>query len=577
MLVYNLKQDRFNLQELYEIVVSPEFVQAMSSVGWAAKNEMQFLCYVEAACMEYFKPVWFQNSRHSAAFEEMVRAFNNYRSANNREKAAKKAARKQCITQNVTRSMNQDADLSLVNLGLAISPEPQDVKFVGETLTVFYNKCFSGKRDSEKAEAVNKLKEFVFGMRSGSLKNQTATHIAPMVMHGDDKFQISFSVSSKISKAETIISSIQDVFGSFGNDYPLESDLGYMDMKLCAYVSLLLGESTPIFVQRLLGRINHGPDIDTGEKFVNEYGEYFTDIDLSLEKYVELNPNHVFRKYLMQLYIQSILEDLEILKKYPNDEKSVINFQIQVYITDNLLEILNDRENKFSGALSKASARISELESLLQVQGKELEAARASDHVPSVDSEKVNSLKRRPQKSAAALESALAEAEQLKKDLSQANEEKKMLSEDIDRLSTAYNDLNEQFLNSLEEDGVFIDDEDETAQADESLDQQCSGIRAKLGEESVQELSQKRVIVVGGHEKTISLLKELFPNWEYYGGASDLKSRAWAGDAIACITRYMSHSTFESAKGLARTKAVRLIPVPYTSAASICSHLLKHL
>ena len=134
-----------------------------------------------------------------------------------------------------------------------------------------------------------------------------------------------------------------------------------------------------------------------------------------------------------------------------------------------------------------------------------------------------------------------------------------------------YNVMNTQLWDLLEDKIDFVDD------AIPDTPEAPAGIRAKIGEDVYQLLSNTRLAVVGGHGNTTTSLRDLFPDWKFFPTNTMVPSGLTSVDAMAVITSYVSHKTFEQAKSVATSAGVRVIQVLHNGPVSICRCLADRL
>ena len=162
--------------------------------------------------------------------------------------------------------------------------------------------------------------------------------------------------------------------------------------------------------------------------------------------------------------------------------------------------------------------------------------------------------------------------ERTKADLSKLQEKNKQLSENLKASQASYNEINEQYINLLWEDGVFLDEDDLREQ---DAPPAPSGVRERIGDEAYEKLAGKRLVVVGGHANTQRVLRELFPNWRFFAVDEKLTDSMTAVDAVAILARYTSHKNVEQARAAVKSADIPMLTISYNGPTSICQAIAK--
>lgn len=165
-----------------------------------------------------------------------------------------------------------------------------------------------------------------------------------------------------------------------------------------------------------------------------------------------------------------------------------------------------------------------------------------------------------------------SDLERAKADLSRLQEENKWLSENLKTSQASYNEINEQYINLLWEDGMFLDEDDLREQ---DVPPAPSGVRERIGEEVYEKLAGKRLVVVGGHANTQRVLRELFPEWRFFAVDEKLTDSMSSVDAVAVLARYTSHKNVEQARAAVKSADVPMLTVNYNGPTSICQARAK--
>ncbi|MBM6724260.1 hypothetical protein [Pseudoflavonifractor phocaeensis] len=214
--------------------------------------------------------------------------------------------------------------------------------------------------------------------------------------------------------------------------------------------------------------------------------------------------------------------------------------------------------------LAEANQQIQNLQSKLDEASKQ----------PVISPEEEQELARLREETGKAQQAAKAQEEaleRLKEEATALKQEKARLLKALSESQSQYNVMNTQLWDLLEDKIDFVDDEiPDTPEAP-------AGIRAKIGEDVYQLLSNTRLAVVGGHGNTTTSLRDLFPDWKFFPTNTMVPSGLTSVDAMAVITSYVSHKTFEQAKSVATSAGVRVIQVLHNGPVSICRCLADRL
>lgn len=171
-------------------------------------------------------------------------------------------------------------------------------------------------------------------------------------------------------------------------------------------------------------------------------------------------------------------------------------------------------------------------------------------------------------------DSATIELNRIKEEVSRLEAQNKQLSMCLSESKSAYDAVNRQLIELLENEDVLLDD-DEISEL--TTPEAQSGIRTRIGEDAYQKLAAKKLVVVGGHTNTQNALRELFPNWKFYSTNELLPDTMSSVDAIAVLSRYASHKSFQKAKSVAKSNGIPLVMAHYNGPSSICQALAKQI
>lgn len=130
-------------------------------------------------------------------------------------------------------------------------------------------------------------------------------------------------------------------------------------------------------------------------------------------------------------------------------------------------------------------------------------------------------------------------------------------------------ELNNQLINAYEENGLFYEE-------DETFEQtQAPSLREKLGKETIELLSGKKVILAGGFHTTHNILRNMFPNWNFIEDVrtAQKKPASLRADVIVLMLSYCSHRTAICAQSIAKASNVETVSCVRNSPLGVCERL----
>jgi len=521
------------------------------------------MTYLYGAVIEYLHPDWFDGGqRHTASFNEVVALFNDYRRQVQRDDQYEEYAAALGMRTAVTASLKPDMPLNICNFGLSVSPKLKDKRFVHKTLRSYYKKAFPDSKramavvDAEAKKNLNRPSVLERPMALGDISGNGLLY----AMSSERKLDaISKGIGPYVqNKTLDGLNAILDCLDAMAIILlGVDPEYDYKGKKVAWGWSLQDGKKLP----HLLCMMRQSPLLQTlyptleacyicAEEFapilMELYTYHQTNIDTSV---MTGNIFFVDEDYFQKLWGNVVDRGRMILGTVNN---------------------IKDTVAKLTQSNSDSEARIAALErELAKSKAKAESAAQSCAKAEQEDNAAVESVKND-------LQRVQEENERLKEELERMTLENVKLSGCISEVNTRYAALNEQLIDFLEEDGLFLEEDGDGQDGEEAAT--MSGVRSRIGEEAYQKLRNMRVMIVGGHDNTCSVLRDLFPEWRYYcGDAPSVRDAAWAVDAIACITTYISHSNFTAAREKARSKGIPFILVPHNSPTAICKHLDTHI
>lgn len=546
-------EKEFTKQEALVLILSPRLQQRSLIKTGRGPETFCFFNYITAACIKYLRPTWFRNDKHDQAFDAMVGALNQYREKVDSDPVYEQIVKDSEVNYEFAAGRDRDHPLSVCNLGLVLSTRERDSRAVNKAFKNYFFTCFTTELAAVENQMLT-LQEKIKSKFRNAVTSRNLSRLLPMA-----------PVTNSLMD-DPIGNALVTANMASGNFMAKTADkLEKICDTIYIYSTLLLGDGLQPSRMDALARVSVASDWSEGS--VYKHTESLRDIAPTLETCLDMP--RVFRGFLLQAFMaRAAGVDIAVLGDRENPTCMMLKS-----IQENALEEFAQSLSRERELRQDTQRREQKLEDRISVLKRNLEAAESrklEDGMTAIAQDELSSLLSKARTAASDLEQAKEDVVCLQKELRRAEQAREKLEAELSHLNTAYADLNEQLINSVEEDGFFVAD-------DEEDDVPGVGLRGRLGDDAVRKLAARRMIVIGGHENTHATLKELFPDWEYYPHGRPVGKSAWAGDAIVCITCYMSHKSFTSAKALAKAKGVRIILIAYNSPISICQHLLTHL
>lgn len=220
--------------------------------------------------------------------------------------------------------------------------------------------------------------------------------------------------------------------------------------------------------------------------------------------------------------------------------------------------------------MAEKDAHAKDMDSMEQAIGEERrETKRASAY-----NEEVSAMKEEVAKARKKADSAAIDLERTKAALSKVQEENKRLSATVSEGRAAFNEINSQLISMIEEQDLFLDDEDLLEQ---DAPPAPTGVRDRIGEDAYQKLSDKKLVIVGGHSNTQRVLRELFPEWRFFAVNEWLPDTLSSADAVVILSKYVSHKSYEQAKSVVKGTGIPMLLVNFNGPSSICRSLAEQI
>jgi len=220
--------------------------------------------------------------------------------------------------------------------------------------------------------------------------------------------------------------------------------------------------------------------------------------------------------------------------------------------------------------MAEKDAHAKDMASMEQAIGEERrETKRASAY-----NEEVSAMKEEVAKARKKADSAAIDLERTKAALSKVQEENKRLSATVSEGRAAFNEINSQLISMIEEQDLFLDDEDLLEQ---DAPPAPTGVRDRIGEDAYQKLSDKKLVIVGGHSNTQRVLRELFPEWRFFAVNEWLPDTLSSADAVVILSKYVSHKSYEQAKSVVKGTGIPMLLVNFNGPSSICRSLAEQI
>lgn len=492
--------------------------------------------YLYGAAIEAFRPNWIACKRHTTAWEAMSKTFREYE--RNDVDFAKLAYDLRLFANKNLGQPRSNPVVDMWAIGVIMSNNEKDMKFSVKTLRNYFKSAFPEAKEMQKtvAKAIQKAEVTVERL----LKTR---EITPTEMSLSEI--ISDVASGIIRTSSDLINDITDTWKCVDT-----------------WIILLVGPSSEVFTYEDAWRKT---EHDFPGKITKRVVRNLQDLDPTPEACLYCAPE--FQTLVTRLYMakQAKLEIPFEVKDCAIVEDDMATVAEKCVLP--ALAIMQAQGEKLKADAARAADTQKELEGTVADLEAELETART-------------------------FEALATQARNLQKQLAAAQQEAKAAQDSCqrlgDRLTKALN-KNNRLEASLEESELQRKELDnELAELMESRDEMFqpdleeelanpSGVRERIGEDAYQLLCGKKLSIIGGHSNTHTILRELFPHWQYYACETVIRDPSWAVDAIVCITTYMAHKNYKVAKERARAKGVQFICIPHNAPTAICQYLVEHL
>lgn len=126
-----------------------------------------------------------------------------------------------------------------------------------------------------------------------------------------------------------------------------------------------------------------------------------------------------------------------------------------------------------------------------------------------------------------------------------------------------------QKIQQMEEDVNLSDDEIPDISVEEDIKEEFDM------DEAVRYLSQKRVLVIGGHERWVRIMQEYCPKWLYIIDSTRNLPRTQDVDFVLINIRSLSHGLFEKAQGFVKAGNIPKYNVSYNNIEQLFYHVYQ--
>lgn len=541
--------------------------------------------YLYGMVLVHLRPEWFNCEKHEPAYEALLDQFYKYRQKTGRTPEYNSFARTSgLLPEPPEGSVYGDIDgdhvemihslASPADLGLMVSEDPKDRKFCRRAIAQYIRKGFNrpatgpiALKAKPKLDAAKIAEDLPFDLPPLNREARRALEKGQLPFPIQDLLAQprSYNIKPPEPPVKDELTETAEIKSKFIDE--MHRYVIMLAGRIGAY-SLVEGEADWDYVE-----------LDTGEEVLNLDSLYAREaacLRPTGEACAFCQPE--FRRLLATIYyVRENKLPVEPLFKSGGAERESY-FRAADAVVLPLLELVDDQvelENVVTGSVvEEANAYRNELaeanQQIQELQAKLDEAAKQPVISPEEEQElaQLREDAEKAQQTTKVQEDAL---ERLREETAALKQEKARLSKALSESQSQYNAMNAQLWDLLEDKIDFVDDEiPDTPEAP-------AGIRAKIGEDVYQLLSNTRLAVVGGHGNTTTSLRDLFPDWKFFPTNTMVPSGLTSVDAMAVITSYVSHKTFEQAKSVAASAGVRVIQVLHNGPVSICKCLADRL
>lgn len=468
------------------------------------------------------------------AYNAYIESINNYRAAVERDDALTDMAVTYGFSASTLMKRPLSAATSLANLGIVCSDNPKDEKFILKTTRTFARKAFPGI-----SEAMSKLQEALRAKRQWEELLQMQPNMAAEVFKNPNQYSDMmddpglFVVGAKkrpktdayTKKQENIYSVCVGAFFLGWDAIPFLKDLYEVDDELT--------------VQDLE---------DSALRF-------------------PLKLSHI---YLYAEEFQELLLRTSWRYWWPDGDETLMDEVVQEQILPFFQFQMNKDKLAKEGAMMLSQQVLDIQDALTKATDASCSGVNAKDMQMQLSNLQKDLLAE--QKKAASLSDQL---EQCRDKLEQMSAQVKTTEKLLKTSQHNVQQLNSCLIDAYADSNFFYDPED----TEEATPQVLSGLRQRLGDESVALLQSKTILVVGGHVNTHTSLRELFSHWEFVkpdDAKAAQKGSVSSYDAICIMTSYCSHAIFDHAASLAKSAQIPLILCPRNSAYGVCERILQY-
>lgn len=527
--------------------------------------------YLYGYVLAYLRPDWFQVDEFNEAFSDLCYEFKAYRVKADREfffASIAKAAK--IVSDNDDRKVYEDGDIKLhlelnhgivstQDIGLIISKEPKDRKFVTRTMVRYLRRAFPKPKAAPMVLAAPKAKPTV---------SEILEHGVSIVDPAGQATKISLSSLGGLPLGDMSFQKLQ------------AEEKQCFIYEMWRYIIMLMGETpyskSMIAAEDMRWSYAYGVRDETVVDLESRFARDAACLDPLPPVCYRCRPE--FRRLLTTIYyVRNSQLPIGPMYSHKGSGERLRYFELAdetlVPVIDEMEEEINQQVNSLRDAII-AKQRMKLQLSKADAENKNLRAQLDEMSQRTATSELEQELSKLKDELTAVRRKSESDLERAKADLSRLQEENKWLSENLKTSQASYNEINEQYINLLWEDGMFLDEDDLREQ---DVPPAPSGVRERIGEEVYEKLAGKRLVVVGGHANTQRVLRELFPEWRFFAVDEKLTDSMSSVDAVAVLARYTSHKNVEQARAAVKSADVPMLTVNYNGPTSICQALAKML
>ena len=497
--------------------------------------------YLYGAAIEYLRPEWIGDDRHTDAWNELSDRLSGYQRDNvdfaqlaiNEDPFENKALYKDC----------DEPMIDMWAIGVLLSDNQRDMKFALRTMRSYFKKAFP--------DAKAALREW---------NSKSSTWHKACVKSASTLFFPTAPYARFIDSQSPLNNPMVMAIAS---DHAMDSLKDYvadMDMETDIWVILMIGRGSKAFEVSGTWTMREG---DFPEKLTRRVIRNLNALDVT--RVACLRCAEPFRPLLIQIYTaqRAGIDHRPLIKDGAPVEDDVSLVATKVLLP--MLEEMSKLKEELNNIKVNAMLAAGEYEDRLSEMKKELEETRELTAL----AEETDKLRIQAAGAEKEAQAAKAEIKRLSAALTKSVSYTQKLEGCLEESEVQRKELDSQLAD-------LMDNRDELVQGETEEQISPSGVRERIGETAYQLLCSKRLAIVGGHTNTHTTLRELFPNWQYYAAEAVLRDTIWAADAVVCITTYTSHKSYHQAKDRARARGLDFVPIPYNGPAAICQQLAEH-